>query len=303
MTFLTVLAALFIERVLSQHRPQRRHAWFERYSDWLAGSSAARRLLDRPWGALLALLPPLAAIAWLQSLFAELGSLFEWAFGTVVLLHSLGPRDLDADTEAFLGARDAGDEDRATALGLELCRVEPPPDEPRRSFAVARGIVVLASRRLIGPLFWFVAFGAVGSAAYRGVHLLAERLQAGDCPDAVKHHSDRLRQVADWAPARISAAGYAVAGNFEGVAQAWHSVDAAPAGERPGGAELLLAQTGLAALDTYPDDEDGYIRDSAHAAGEVRVPPVVEDALALVWRSLAVWVAVIAGGSLVAALA
>ena len=33
------------------------------------------------------------------------------------------------------------------------------------------------------------------------------------------------------------------------------------------------------------------------------VAPVVEDALALVWRSLAMWLTVIAGGSLVAALA
>ena len=68
-------------------------------------------------------------------------------------------------------------------------------------------------------------------------------------------------------------------------------------------AEHLLARTGLAALDTFPEDADEIEDMDPMAIDAALVAPVVEDALALVWRSLAMWVTVIAGGSLVAALA
>ncbi len=303
MTFLTVLVALFFERVVTQHRPAREHRWFDGYCRRLTGMSFAQWLMSRPWGGVLALLPPVLAIGWLQVFFHELGALFAFVFGTVVLLYSLGPRDLGEEAEAFLNARDASEDERASALAQKLCLSEVPNDEPRRSFAVARAVVVLAARRLIGPIFWFVAFGAVGAAGYRAIQLLAERLQRETCPAEMKRYSDEMRHVADWAPARITAAGYAIAGNFDAVAHAWRTFDYMPTPGPLNEAELLLAQTGLAALDTFPDDADELEGDSEMALGTVLVPPVVEDALALVWRSLAMWVAVIAGGSLVAALA
>jgi membrane protein required for beta-lactamase induction len=109
-----------------------------------------------------------------------------------------------------------------------------------------------------------------------------------------------MRQIADWAPARVTAAGYAVAGNFDAVAHAWRTFDFVPTQGPLTEAEHLLAQTGLAALDTVTEHA-GDLHDDT--AGEILIPPAVEDALALVWRSLAMWLAVIAGGSLVAALA
>lgn len=54
MTFLTVLLALFIERVLRQHRPQRRHHWFDACCSRLASASFAQWLTARPWGAVIA---------------------------------------------------------------------------------------------------------------------------------------------------------------------------------------------------------------------------------------------------------
>lgn len=297
MTFLTVLLALFVERVLQRHRPQREHQWFDAYCRRAAGIASVQWLMTSAWGAVLVLLPPLLLIGWLQSLFHELGSLFSLLFGVAILLYSLGPRDLGDEAEAFIAAREEGDEDRANALAQAFCLSEIPEQEPRRSFAVARAVVVLAAKRLVGPIFWFVVFGAVGAAAYRAVHLLAERLQQEDCPQEMKTHSDEIRHIADWAPARITAAGYAIAGSFDAVAHAWRTFDYAHKGGPLTEAEQLLAQTGLAALDTFPEDADDLHSDAA------LLPPVVEDALALVWRSLAMWVTVIAGGSLVAALA
>ncbi len=303
MTFLCVLVALFIERALEQYRPARRHGWFDAYCRRLSGTTFARWLMSRPWGAVTALLPVVILVAWLQMLAAELGALLSFAFGTAVLLYSLGPRDLGDDTEAFIAARDEGQQERATALARQMCLSEVPDQEPRRSFGVARAVVVLANRQLIGPIFWFVLFGATGAATYRFIQLLAERLQVEDCPGEMQRYSDELRHIADWAPARLTAFGYAIAGNFDAVAHAWRSFDY-EAGEGPlTEAEQLLAGTGLAALDTFPDDADELTGGTEPSLGWTAVPPVVEDALALVWRSLALWVTAIGAGSLVAALA
>ncbi|MCB1787361.1 MAG: regulatory signaling modulator protein AmpE [Chromatiaceae bacterium] len=302
MTFFSVLLALFVERVLQQQRPRRQHRWFDGYCDLLSRSAFPQWLMARPWGAVLALLPPLLVVGWLQSWFNTLGGLAEFAFGALVLLFSLGPRDLGEDTDAFIEARDRGEQERASALAQQICLSETPEQEPRRSFAVARAVVVLANRRLIGPILWFVVFGAVGAAAYRAVQMLAERLQTAKCPAEMQRYTDELRHIVDWAPARLTAAGYAFAGNFDAVAHAWRTFDYEP-GEGPlTEAEHLLATTGLAALDTFPHDDE-ELEDQQLAGTGAGLPPVVEDALALVWRSLAMWVAVIAGGSLVAALA
>ncbi|MCB1801709.1 MAG: regulatory signaling modulator protein AmpE [Gammaproteobacteria bacterium] len=299
MTFLSILIALLFERTLENSRPQRRHRWFDRYCSRLSsGGGFLRGLMGQPWGIAIALLPLLLAIGWLQALFNEFGGLFALVFGSAVLLYSLGPGDLGEEVGAYLAARDAGDDQQAASSAQQLCLSEIPDAEPRRSFAVARAVVVLANRRLLAPIFWFVLFGAVGAAAYRMLQLIGERLHAEDGPQEMQQHSDRARQIADWAPARLTAFSYAVAGNFDAVAHAWRTFEHIPLDGPLSEADHLLAHTGLAALDTFPDDAD-ELDDSS----ELDLAPVVEDALALVWRSLTIWVVVIGAGSLVAALA
>jgi AmpE protein len=300
MTFLTVLVTLFIERIARDHRPARRHAWFESYCRWLSGNALAQGPMGRPWGAPLVVLPWVVVVLWLQSWTTSIGAWLALPFGVMVLLLSIGPRDLGDDAEAFLAARDAGDDGEATRLAQTLCLTGVDESEPRRSLAVARALVVLASRQLVAPIFWFVLFGPVGAAAYRMIQLLAERLHDDRCPSSMQRASDAMRHVADWAPARVTAVGYAVAGHFDAVAHAWRNFDYLPDDGPLDEADRLLAETGLAALETFPDDLDEEAADSGLVVDPDLIPPVVEDALALIWRSLAMWVAVIGGGSLIA---
>jgi membrane protein required for beta-lactamase induction len=303
MTFLSILLALLIERFSEAFRPQRTHGWFSGYCDRLSAMSWTRGLLQHPWGSVAALLPLLALVLWLQNLAAAFGGLVEMAFGALVLLYAIGPRDLGDEARNFIDARDSGDEDGASRIAQGLCLSEIDTTEPRRSFAVARAVVILANRRLIGPIFWFVVFGPVGAAGYRAVHLLAERLQREDCPHATQRYSDEVRHVVEWAPSRLTALGYAIAGNFDAVAHAWRNFSYQRGSGPLDEADQLLAHTGLAALDTFPADADELGDDLASTADSLSVPPVVEDAMSLVWRSLAAWIAVIGVGSLIAALA
>ncbi len=205
MTFLTVLLALFVERVSQHHRPARRYRWFDGYCRRLAAVSFFQWLMARPWGALLALLPMSDPDRLAAAVHARTGQPVRARLRCVHPI--VQPR----------AARP-----RARCRGLHVRRATPansklrpsrrnscvsarsPVDEPRRSFAVARAVVVLATRRLIGPIFWFVVFGPVGAAAYRMIHLLAERLQTEQCPQEMQKCSDEMRHVADWAPARTT---------------------------------------------------------------------------------------------------
>lgn len=299
MTFLTLVLALLLERMLPRRLP-RTHRWFDTYWQRVTGVGWLRELLARPWAIVLALLPPLALLALLQGLSDPFGSLGALLFGVLVLHYSLGPDELSAQADEFVRARDAGDQVRASALAQQFCLSEIPEEEPRRSFAVARAVVVLACRRLVGPVFWFVILGPLGAAAYRLVHLLAARLDDEPVTPEMRRYGEAVRDLADWAPARVTAAGYAVAGNFDAVAHAWRHFEYQPGEDRLGEGDQLLAQTGLGALDTFPSDADELAGATELGGIPLPVPPVVEDALALVWRSLVVWLALIAGGSLVA---
>ena len=116
MTFLTVLLTLFVERFVQRQWPQREHRWFDHYCRRLAGTPFTQWVMSRRWGAVAIVLPPLLLIAWLQTLFNGLGSLFGLIFGFVILLYSLGPRELGTEVESFLTARDRGNEGQANSL-------------------------------------------------------------------------------------------------------------------------------------------------------------------------------------------
>lgn len=295
MTFLAVIIALFIDRALWDGSEQRGFAWFDRYCRRATGTTAGQWLCSRPLGATLILTPPLLLVAWLQySLLDGLGDFFEFIFAVAVLLFSLGPRDLGRDVETFLHARDADRQDDADTCAAQLCLGDISSDEPARSLAIARAVVVAASHRLIGPLFWFVVFGATGALAYRLIRLHNERFEAQQCPAEMRTASRQLLAIADWAPARISAIGYAVAGSFDAVSSAWQHFEFEPETETLTEADALLAETGLSALATY---REAVTEDDPHD-----IPPVVEDALALVWRSLTFWIAVTGVGALISAI-
>lgn len=272
MAFLAILLVLFVDRALWDGTPHRQHAWYDRYLDRVNNSGW---LDDRPWGGPALVLPPLLLLGWLQvSVLPALGGLFEFALAAGVLLLSIGPRDLGRDTDAYLDARAAGDQATTMELAEQMASDSPPGEDPDRM--VTQGIFTGACHRLVGPIFWFVLFGATGAAAYRLARLLSERLQSGPDPlSPLARSASALSHVLAWAPARITAAGYAVAGNFDAVAGAWKTCSGIEGEAECPNDDALLMATGEAALD----------QGSEHTG-----ITLIEDALALVWRNITLWV-------------
>lgn len=284
MTFVAILLVLFIDRALWDGTSHRQHAWYHRYLDRFNNSGW---LDDKPWGALALVLPPLLLLGWLQvSVLPALGELFEFALAAGALLLSIGPRDLGRDTDAYLDARTAGDHLSTMELAEQIATETQPGDDPDRM--VIQGIFSGACHRLIGPIFWFVLFGATGAAAYRLSRLLSQRLLSGPDPlSPLARSASTLSYVLAWAPTRITAAGYAVAGNFDSTAAAWKTCSRMDDGAECPNDDALLVATGEAAL------EQG---------NERSVISAIEDALALVWRNLTLWVVFIGAVTLISAL-
>lgn len=278
MTFLTILLVLFIDRVLWDVTPHRQHAWFDNYLGWLNQDG---RLNEKSWGVALILLPILVLLGWLQtSLLPYLGGLFEMSLAGLVLLFSLGPRDLGRDADRYLGAKDS---EKTRMAGY--FRPKADTKEPDRS--VVDGLLVGACRRLIAPIFWFSLFGPVGAAAYRLTQLLSESLQTHDNLTPLAQATASVAYVLDWAPIRVTAAGFAIAGNFDAVASAWKACSNMGGETECPNDESFLLETGYAAL---------------QAGGERADTLLIEDALALVWRNLTLWVAFAGAVTLLASL-
>lgn len=286
MTLAILLTVLLIDRLLWQGGPFRQHQWYDRYGEYLLGLATGRWLSRHRLGALGFLLPPLLVIVLLQWLGGPTAGLL---IGVVVLLFALGPDDLGRDTDAYIAARDHGEENQAQAQADKLIGVSAPDSEPARSLRVAERALVEANRRMFSPIFWFIILGPLGAALYRLATLTAERSASlQQAPAELADSACRLVNLLEWLPARLIAAAFAVSGNFDAVARAWrehpHSEEASS------DSNGLLKSTGRAALASWPDEEE-------IAAGEL--PPVIEDTMALIWRTLIVWLLALAAWTLI----
>jgi len=170
---------------------------------------------------------------------------------------------------------------------------------------------LLASHRhVFAPLFWFAVLGPGGALLYRLTHSLDELWgERGEAEfgefGQFAHQSFAL---IDWFPLRLTAAAFAVVGDFEDAVHCWRT----QADQWPdGGAGILLA-SGAGALGVRlgmpvhdPAQGMGDVNDRPEMGlGEDADPDFMQSTIGLVWRCLVlglavlalVWVSVWAGG-------
>lgn len=248
--------------------------WYRR---WLA-------LLDFAEGGgrvALALVVPVVACAllahWLEGRVFALASL---VFAVLVLFYTFGPRELEGDCNAVVGAADAATGEAAAA---ELRSV---PDGAPRAFTapeLVEAVVMASLRRRFGVLFWFFLLGPAGALGYR----LAWVTTTTDDP-RTRHAARRFGDALDWIPAHLMVLAMAMVSNFDAVTGAWRSWH----GE-PGHSMADLDPAFLAAVARSGVDADVVAGDGATVDTH---DPVTEfiDARRLMQRVLVVWLAVVA---------
>src|SRR5690606_20763133 len=133
--------------------------WYRALLRWLDGRFHEDAFWRGRWGLLLALVPVVLAVGFLQWLLHGVAfGLPSLVFGVVVVFYAWGPRDLDVDVAAVVDADDSAERREA------LARLRPPAAAGAADAGDEVGRVFIAAlRRWFGVLLWFVLLGAVGA--------------------------------------------------------------------------------------------------------------------------------------------
>lgn len=287
MSLAVILICLIAERFLLDHQSLRQSPWLARYSQWLMRRNAPEWTRQGLVYLFVLLLPPLLLTALLQQLLADsLFGLPSLVFAAAVLLFCLGPVDLDTQVNDYIRAVEAEDDEAVRRIAREIVEDEPPTSEPALSQAVSEGILLQANQRLFGVLFGFLLLGPLGALLYRMAVQLPRLEQANRDLDLFLN-AKQLLLIIDWLPARLTAICYAIAGSFEDALYGWRSYRERRYDEYSDSNSGTLICTGAGAmrLTTLLDEHDTELHDYSH---------LPQSAMALVWRSLVVWL-VIAG--------
>lgn len=286
MTLTIILICMIAERFFLEHIHLRSNRWFAGYCQWQQQQNLPEWMQQGIVGLLILLLPPLLGVAVLQQLFADtLFGLPGVIFSIGVLLYTLGPQDLDTQISQYVTAAE-NDDSESRDIARVIIDDEPPTSEPARSQAVAEAALQQANRRTIAVLFWFVLLGPLGAMLYRLATWLPKTDQAAQDID-FKLNTKQLVVILDWAPARVTAFCYAIAGSFEDALYGWRSHQESRYNEFSDSNAGTLICTGSGAMRLTTLLDEAY-------AGAHLYSYLPKAAMALIWRSLIVFLIILA---------
>jgi AmpE protein len=268
MNFLALLLGLATERMLTHLFHLREFRWLDPLFDQhLRRLRKARRWLAVGLTLLLLLLlvAPVAAASLL--LWDEFLRIPYFLCAVVVLLFSLGPRDLDEEVEGYLAAMESGDLDTQRQVAEELLERAPPETPIACTEAVERAIYAQANNRIFGVVFWFLLLGPTGAWAFRVADLMRHRVavraagqgfgqgdsqgdgdtMVGEAPAAMGEAVRTLHALLAWIPSRLLMLGYALAGNFEEAMAGWRGGGSDVPPPFAEGSGEIVARVGIAA--------------------------------------------------------
>ncbi|MGH8709679.1 MAG: CobD/CbiB family protein [Burkholderiales bacterium] len=288
MSALAVIAALLLE----QWRPLGdRKGYFTALAngaEWLERSfnSGEGRHGMVAW--LVGVLPVVAAALAVHYLLLSVNPLLALAFNVGALYCTLGFRQFSHYfTDLQLAIR-SGDLDRAREL-IGAWRGEPAQHRSREEvirLAIEEALVA-SHRHVFGVLFWYVLLpGPSGAIVYRLAVYLRRRWGG---LGAFGEFAERAGRLLEWPAVRLTAASFAVVGDFEDAiycwrtqASAWRDPDAGvvlAAGAGALGVRLGMPLTALEGVEVRPE----------LGVGEPADAPFLDGVVGLVWRALVVW--------------
>ena len=323
MSFFAVLFALIIEQIKPLPRDNWVHDGLSAWVDWTGRNFDAGKPLHARIVWLITLGVP-CALAWLIHwvLFAHISLLLGLAFDVLIVYLSLGFRQFSYHFTGIRDALEAGDEEQARRLLAEWRHLDA-ADLPRTEVLrhVIEHALLAAHRHVFGVFFCYVVLSALGMGpAGALLYRLAEfcsrywtvdkRSVAGlSMNDGLRDLSQRLFFFLDYLPARLTAAGFAVVGNFEEAvagwrrdAELWHSPNegvilaaaAGAVGVRLGGAvphaghRADHATAFAAGVDVNASQSMGSTPGLAPQLGHLT------SVVGLVWRSVVLWMLLLA---------
>jgi adenosylcobinamide-phosphate synthase len=300
MSFFAILLALIAEQIRPLSPSHVLSQLMREWMQWMARTldTGSRRQAWLAWW-LTVLLPALVAWVVHSALLHTLGWLAAMAWNVALLYVTLGFRQFSHHFTDIREALNMGDEHKARELLAQWQHVD--VGQISRSEIMRHVIeqsVLAAHRHVFGVFFWYsvlaiVGLGPLGAVIYR----LAAALPRSWSQDnaTLLDIARQAWRVMDWLPARATALGFAVVGNFEEVMDGWrfHAqkfpqdndgvVLAATSG-------AINVQLGGADLNAHAPDK----QDSASTPGRQVTLADFAQVVGLVWRSVVMWLVLLA---------
>ncbi len=251
-------------------------------------------------GAVIVLLVPFAAAAWLLGAIPLLGSVV--ALGLLAL--AIGARSLAEHAEAVAAALQANDLPLARErVGLIVSRDTDDLDEEQISRATVESVLENGCDAIFGVLFWFSLIHVPGAVLYR----LANTLDAMWGYRTPRYRdfgwaAARLDDLLNWVPARLTALSYVAVGAKPALAwRCWR--EQAPFWKSPNAGPVMAAGAGALGLALGGQARYHGEWQQRPALGEGLAPRAADigRAVTLVRRALWLWLAVIVLGGLILA--
>ena len=213
MNFLAILLALAAQRALPSGSGLGEARLTARLLKLLRGSSLLTNSPALPW-----LISIAAVLLTAAADRALTGALPQLLFTAGILFLCLGPRELGADVEALIAAREGGNQAEAERLSM-LLQTGPEPEASHRGLIGA--LFIQSHERLFGVLLWGLALGPAAAVGYRLVSRLPTGMVVEGYGRAAVTAADQLHAIAAWLPARLAAGLFALAGSMDAAIKAW----------------------------------------------------------------------------------
>ncbi|MFQ5633747.1 MAG: regulatory signaling modulator protein AmpE [Gammaproteobacteria bacterium] len=261
MNFVALLLGLGVERLLTHLFHLREFRWLDPMFDWLTERLREESRTPAVIGVILfttiAVLPvALVAIA----LGGTLLQIPYFILAVLVLLFSLGPRDLQTEVDDYCAAERARNPEDTVQVARELWEGDVDEDPNQHVNQVRRAIFIQANNRIFAVVFWFLLLGPTGAWLFRVLDLMRRRLafeynRTGHdfCNTALVWAVRSVHGVFAWLPARVLILGYALAGSFDGAIAAWRAYFRATGDEFFRATNDLLDCVGNGATGSLPE--------------------------------------------------
>lgn len=298
MTFLSLVTALLLEQLRPLRAGNRLYVAFARYVNRLAHNFNAGQYRDGVISWLLAVVPVAIVTLAVYLISRHVSGLLALAWNVAVLYLALGFRQFSHYYNDILTALDADDLARARDV-LARWRGESARELPATEIArvaIEQGLV-RSHRHVFGVMAWFVVLGPVGAIVYRLAALLSDRwgVAGSPEPDTYGKFAVRAFEIMDWLPVRLTAIGFAVAGDFMGSVECWR--EQAPTWRSRAQGILLAAAAGALGVKLggvlHQDTGIEYRPQLGDSDGDDADADYMREAAALIWRALVLWLFVI----------
>jgi adenosylcobinamide-phosphate synthase len=292
MSFLCVLAALSLEQLRPLAHPSVLELSFTRYAGRLARDLNAGRLVHGTIGWLVGVLPWVALTLVVHYLLSALGPLFGWGWAVAVLYACIDFKPMLSDYSAIIEALRAGELERARELvGRWRSESAAQYSESDVARVAIESALLRAHRDLLAVVAWFVVLpGPAGAVLYKLSAMLVDEWgrRADEDFQAFGQFSSRVLRVLDWIPVRLTAIGFAIAGDLEDALQCWRTQPSAWSDPELG---IVLA-SGAGALGVrlggpLPRAADVDYR-AQLGTGDEPDTNYMQSAVGLIWRTLVI---------------